>query len=995
LIWSFTVWWVLSALLALIVWALWFILSLPVWIPILGSILIILANGARFLWAWIQARRSASALEKAIAQQGAQQALNARPERRAEIQELQRQVQTGISALKTSKLGKGKRSGAAALYSLPWYVIIGPPGAGKTTALKHSGLVFPFADPRGGGGVRGVGGTRNCDWWFTNEAILLDTAGRYTTEADDHDEWIAFLQMLKKHRSRRPINGVLVAISISEIIDASEQQLESTGKKLRARIDEVMTQLQMVVPVYLLFTKVDLIAGFIEFFGDIRKSDRAQAWGATVKLAEDKSNPAQIFEREFDMLVKLVHSRAMKRLAQERGRENREKIFQFPLEFAGIKRNLSELVQTIFMVNAFQGTPIFRGFYFTSGTQEGRPLDRVLARMGNAMGIRTAETAVQQVVESKSYFLHDVFMNVVFPDGDIAARSAAEIRRQKIMRVAVSAAALTLGVVISVPSINSFAKNRALMRDAYTKLETASTINWGDAQSPGPKLDQLDPVHTLLNDLDSYRANGVPFGYGWGMYHGDDIARPATVVYVSLLQQGFVVPCKTKLEERLRAAKGKHYLRERTDLKTYLMLSDVTNLDPEWEAGKLTALWAEILRPTSSIPEYELKERLSKHVTYYLKLIKEKRVLPLPADVALVDKVRSTLQAVPVQERYYELFINSLIDERYDEAGDDRRENRKFPPVTLGDLFKDRSDVLKVITSARYRKDNRWKEVDGPYTDKGHLVVVSQVSDGIGLLEQEKWVVPLGPDETPDRVPMNLKRLSEDYDQRYIEQWSDWLADITVTPPATVKDAIDLYNVLTRSDYPYLRIIRAVEDHTQWKKFRKAGSPTLDQNEANKMLNDKIARDFSSRTGGLRIKPGLDITKMGERPSTVPPSFASMISFGVPPESGRSGNTVITDTSLQKYIDLLTRLRKTMLDMPTPPTQTDMAILNEQLADAGKTVDDLLQPLDERAKAMLRPLLFNPLMVSGSRLAAPGGGRYVTQPKDGIIPDVLKGQLKR
>ena len=108
-------WWILSGLLILIVWALEFILSFAVWIPILATALIVTFALALFIFRYIQASRSAAALEKAIAAQGAQQALNARPERRAEIQELQKQVAGGISALKTSKLG-GKKGGAAALY---------------------------------------------------------------------------------------------------------------------------------------------------------------------------------------------------------------------------------------------------------------------------------------------------------------------------------------------------------------------------------------------------------------------------------------------------------------------------------------------------------------------------------------------------------------------------------------------------------------------------------------------------------------------------------------------------------------------------------------------------------------------------------------------------------------------------------------------------------------------------------------------------------------
>ena len=97
---------------------------------------------------------------------------------------------------------------------MPWYVIIGPPAAGKTTALRQSGLDFPFdlTDD-----LQGVGGTRNCDWFFTEDAVLIDTAGRYVLQESqpevDAAEWLGFLDLLKKHRGRRALNGVIVALS--------------------------------------------------------------------------------------------------------------------------------------------------------------------------------------------------------------------------------------------------------------------------------------------------------------------------------------------------------------------------------------------------------------------------------------------------------------------------------------------------------------------------------------------------------------------------------------------------------------------------------------------------------------------------------------------------------------------------------------------------------------------------------------------------------------
>ena len=956
-------WWILSGLLILIIWTLKLILqaALTIWVPVVVTIVIAIFMAVLFVYQRISMGRAAGALEKAIAAQGAQQALNAKPERRAEITELQKQMLGGINALKTSKLGKGKRSGAAALYSLPWYVIIGPPGAGKTTALKHSGLIFPHQDAGGGGGVRGVGGTRNCDWWFTNEAILLDTAGRFTTESDDREEWLAFLQMLRRYRAKRPINGVLVAISVADVIDANEQQVEALGKKLRARVDEVMTQLQMVVPVYVLFTKIDLISGFSEFFGDIRKQDRAHAWGSTLKLDMVKNEPGKIFDAEFDVLCAQIHARALKRLAGERSREAREKIYQFPLEFSGIKRNLSDLISATFQVNSFQGTPIFRGFYFTSGTQEGRPLDRVLGRMGQAMGIRPPEQAAAPVVESKSYFLHDVFMNVVFPDGDIAARSASEMRRQKIMRFAVSGAAAMLAVILAIPGIVSFSKNRAFLKETETVVRTAAAIDWGSNRPVSEKIAPLDPLRARLqDDLDTYHEEGPPFGMGWRMYQGDDVRPSVTRAYIDNMQRGFVLPCKQRLEDKLKRFHGDPYITERTDLKTYLMLSDIEHLDVEWATTRFTKLWADLLKLSSDMDEVSLRKRLAPHVLYYFTLLKLNRALPLAGDPALIAAARKTLMSVPVQKRYYDLFINSIIEETY---GDN--ETKMYPPYMLGEVFNGRQAVLDKITSAQFQKTKAWKQVAGPYTEKGHFAVVRNITDSVGLLEREKWVVPLTEEETPQRIPVNIKRLADDYDQAYLAEWTDWLLDITVRSPATVKEAIDLFGVLNTAEFPYARILRLLEDHTQWRK-----SPSEIEKELEREAKQRTVMKIQGATGGIRVNIP-DIKKLGDRVSAVPGTFKRTVEFGVP-----TGNTPSNEVPLAKYLSKLDTLRGEFKRLEDATPNVDPRLVSNSLDDAARDVTALLQPYDEKAKTLLSPMLLNPLRIVSVRLPGTGNGGF-------------------
>jgi len=953
---------VLYALLIGLAWALSFILQWSLWLAA-GITLVILAVAlGTFVFLRVRANRSAGALERAIAEQARQQEANASPQKRAEIQALQKQILDGINALKQSKLG-GRKRGASALYSLPWYAIIGPPGAGKTTALKASGLPFPYADSS----IRGVGGTRNCDWWFTNDAILLDTAGRYTTEHEDQGEWLSFLEMLRKHRGQKPLNGLIVAVSVLDVIDANEMQLEAMGKKLRARIDEVMTKLGMVLPVYVIVTKCDLVAGFNEFFGDMRKSDRSQALGATIPLAADRRDPGGLFAREFDLIVQQLHARGMKRLAFERDRKAREAIYGFPLEFAGLRRNLTDLLGQVFLVNAFQGTPTFRGFYFTSGTQEGAPLGRVLQRMGAAMGIQARQLAAEQRIESKSYFLYDVFTRVVFPDAEVAARSAAELRRQKLVRVGVSVTALAVAVTFAIPAVISFFNNRELLTNAQSVAERAMKIDWENRSEPiRAKLEALEPLHKMMIELESYEDNGVPFEKRWLMYSGAEIYPRLVAIYVYNMQKGFVSPAKFKLESDLSAIGGEKYAQERRKLKTYLMLSDVEHLEIDYAAARYTALWSDINKATNDIAMLDLKKRMLPQLDHYFHMIKPSadhnnraRAKPVPANEKVVERARKVLQDIPVRQRYYAMFVDTIEAEIYDESEDPVRGNLRYPPLSLDTMFSDRKEVLAWLRSTQNDGGKGYYQVPGPYTDKGHAAVLANIDAAKDLLEREQWVVPLTPEEQGEQVLRNVAVLADMYEQTYVTMWKGFLQDIRVKSPNTLDEALVLYGDeqagLRRPEWPYLRIIRAVEDHTQWKK----PLSTLEDKRVSKVANQKLNQQLTGKTG---LRFNVDVNKIAGKVSKVPQTFKSAVSFGVPPEGSKNP---LNETPLSDYMELLNTLRQRILAVQQQQRDAGVNTIVLDLNKAIATTEAFLKPLDQVAQSSLLPILMAPLNVGG------------------------------
>jgi type VI secretion system protein ImpL len=196
---------------------------------------------------------------------------------REEIKTITAAVQRALAQLKGLRRRGGLRrlfEGKRYLYELPWYMIVGSAGAGKTTALLNAGLQFPLARQMGNASKRMVlksrGGTLHCDWWFTNEAVLIDTAGRYTTQESDPVidpvEWRGFLGLLRKHRTRAPLNGVIVALNAAELLTMTDMERSEHAGTVRDRLADLRQELGIRFPVYVVITKMDLLRGFGEYF---------------------------------------------------------------------------------------------------------------------------------------------------------------------------------------------------------------------------------------------------------------------------------------------------------------------------------------------------------------------------------------------------------------------------------------------------------------------------------------------------------------------------------------------------------------------------------------------------------------------------------------------------------------------------------------------------------------------------------------------------------
>lgn len=676
---------IVGSVVVVLSWTVAILLGLPRWIPTLATLLVGLVILLVVGFAKLRERRAARELEKALERQAAHDAATARPDLQHEIAEMQAEFQKAVAALKASKKG-----GKKALYALPWYAIIGPPGSGKSTALRNSGLQFPYLSASGGG-VRGLGGTRNCDWWMTNEGVILDTAGRWTHQKEDQGEWFGFLDLTKRYRPKRPLNGVIAAVSVGDLGGAREDTVIELARTIRERIDEVQDRLRMSLPVYVLFTKCDLIPGFVETFGDMDKRERGQIWGFTRPLARAAESPGAYFKQKFDELVRQLQFRSYKRMSEERKIANREMIYTFPQQLAVLGPNLQEFVHQLFLENVFKETPHIRGVYFTSGTQEGRPIDRLMTAMAEAFGQPDVPLPAPQV-ESKSYFLRDMFTAVVFPDATVATRSPEEIRRQRRRTHLSAAAVFLLAVAISGLPAVGWAANRAYLADTEEIIERtrrvtaaedvggeplrSGTLGGGPSRGEPLRADALEPLKARALELEAYAREGPPLHMQLGMYQGR-VYGAVRALYLGTLRRWVVGPL-LRADTNVMDGFGRRFealganappdaeemraMYDRTKLHL-LLTHPATDHEPSLDdelrgfiVNRLHRRWAEATGTARHQREYDW---MRENLRYYVDALDESPELYFDRDQSAVDRVRSVFAAAGG----FEMAVQGIIAE--------------------------------------------------------------------------------------------------------------------------------------------------------------------------------------------------------------------------------------------------------------------------------------------------------------------------------------------
>lgn len=666
-------------------------------------------------------------------------------------------------------------SRSSALYigrgDVPWYLLIGPPASGKTHLLECSGLEFPL-NRLERSLVSDASGTRYCDWYFAEHAVLVDIAGRYLTQTDsevDGRGWAVLLELLRKRRRSRPLGGVLVTVPAELLLQGSEDEVTTLARQIRGRLQELQRRLHIDVPIYLVLSKADSVPGFGEFFDSLTREENDQVLGASFSR-DSRGSDITVLRAEFEALLQRLNSQMIMRMHQERDTLRRSRMLDFPHRLGQLGTSLCLLVEQMFSGNV--GT--LRGFYLTCALSPDRT------------ATSTAEPGYKGLGGShiapgrRSRFIHHLLSRVIFPEADLSDLVQRERRRIHWGQRALYLGALAVVGLCGLLWAKGFSTN-------HERLDNLRTLaqRWDQQQSTQVNADDWS---ALLESLDTrFEAtrvfppySAVPLHERVGLYQGEAIKVAVTNAYERELQAQLLPKIAQRLEEHVRNNRAD---REQlfNSLRAYLMLGLKERRDIAW-LKDWVANDGSLRYPGNTARQ----ERLNAHFA---------RLLELPfihvLDEPLVAQAREALRRESLA-----VVVYRMLHEQADH----------LPLYRLSQHLGSQGALL-VGTD---------RVIPGFYTRQGYERYFSV--QGVALVTEllrDNWVLGEGDGLSGMDMRRLMVELEQLYFRDYADHWSEAVGQVALQTISHPGEGAEQLAGLTSAHSPILRLLVQVRENTR------------------------------------------------------------------------------------------------------------------------------------------------------------------------------------
>ncbi|AGH81618.1 IcmF-like protein [Psychromonas sp. CNPT3] len=734
------------------------------------------------------------------------------------------------------------------LYALPWYLVLGLENAGKTSLINRSGQNFVFSSVLRASGNKSEN-PYSFDWWISDDAVLIDPDGELLTQGnmDDSEEgeverrlWLHFIQWLEKIRSRRPLNGVVLALDIENLSTARTTERLAYSSLLRARLRELMEKLSTRLPVYITLTKLDLLYGFEPFFRQYTRAQREQILGFTFTMDSVKDQDSWLgeFDENYSSFITRINDCLPRSLLSSIDAEERRAIYSFSRQMAGMHDVLKQFLHEVLGSDQFSTSALVRGVYFLSVYQQGVPSNAFVDAASRRYSLPSSINSAQDAKNSTPYFTQKLFSEVIYAEAGLASDNfrAAKHKRRLLM---LSVVACSIASLLLIGSWHEYYKkniaqaNAVLVQVNNYKKEYALDLLTTDSR------DILVPLNTI-------RKATLEFGFfrdksrfisDMGLYQGHIIGPKVEETYLNLLRNSYLPILMQQVMKNLSIAQSDD--NKLTLLRVYRMLTDKSGRNDKLVEDYFMHVWQK------SYPrQRQTQEMLLLHLDYAMQHTdlqgarqqgdKDALYVLQPYD-SLVAKNQRALSVLPIAERVY-------------------RNLKKEAISVLGaplDLRNNIGPVFNLVFEQRMENHAHYLIPDFLTKDgfDRYFMPKSDLVSELALLDN--WV--LGKSKSAEFSEADKKVLRDKIRAQYVADYTDtWrvaINNINVKYFADINGAVLVLDNITGNKQPFMRLLQTLKTNTRL-------FPTLPENakerlELMKLPKYKVATMIDSKFSQL------------------------------------------------------------------------------------------------------------------------------------------------
>lgn len=373
-------------------------------------------------------------------------------------------------------------------YKLPLYLMVGQEASGKNALLKSVKIPLPIERHPD------MPDEASCDFWFFDSAVVVKLDGHLliekNAEASYKEEWRLFLYMLLNSRPGKPLDGIILCIPLEELLTRNEKSITLRASYLHDKFRELQRILGLRMPLYVVVTQVDKVAGFTQFCQTIPPENRDDMFGWSSPYALDTPYQDSWVDDAFTNVEERLLKLQQTLWVRGTPLEHKEGVVFFPHTFHDMKEPLRVYLRHLFGEAAVSSGLVLRGLFFTGsgGVDLGQVHNPVQQDLQDALytaiqpageGHVEEETGVAQgrlaglpsVQEKTVYFSTGLFRDKIFAEQGLAT-SLVRYRFSRDYRVrALQFSVLLVGFLSTAGLFEAYKKIMDVKRSLMPRLD--------------------------------------------------------------------------------------------------------------------------------------------------------------------------------------------------------------------------------------------------------------------------------------------------------------------------------------------------------------------------------------------------------------------------------------------------------------------------------------------------------------------------------------------